>query len=754
VSSSDEPLPEILTDLMRRLPYGSHAHSVLAVRQVAGRAARLVDLPDSLDPRLAAALRSRGVSQLYAHQRASWDAVLEGRDLVVVTPTASGKTLCFNLPVLDAALRDPKAGALYFYPTKALANDQFAALRELTGAIPGGPTVGIYHGDLTEPERTAIMADPPNVLLATPDIVHFNHLPKHVEWRRWWSTLRFVVVDEAHAYRGVFGSHVGHLLRRVRRVAAIYESRPQFIAASATIGNPIEHIANLIGREPVLVDQDGSPQAARDVVVWEPLVYDNTGTPVAFESSERETARLLIASMLAGYSTIVFARSRRWVERIARRATKQLRNGGHHVLADSLVPYRSGYSRERRQEIERGLKDGHIKGVVATNALELGVDIGSLDVAILSTYPGSTMSFRQQAGRAGRRGKPALVLMVASQNPLDRYIAEHPDVLTSSDAEMAATDIANPRIAFGELGLAARESRLTTDDGAVYGESFAVLVDAMQRAGKLTALRSSWEPVGRGPRPIDVPLRTIDGRAYALLVDGRHLGDLDARVVPREAHPGAIYLHDGAAYRVRGTDRESRTIALEPSDEGVYTEPRGEQYIDILSVRASRTRSSLVVRLVDLKVSSTVSAYLEIDEDSGRPRGQPFDIDPVRSNLATVGLAFSAREAGDPAALHAVEHLVRGLAPLTILCDRADLDGHTQIDEYPPTAYVYDRYEGGVGLAERLYESLDRVLEAACDRVDTCECETGCPRCIQSAACLRRNEVLYKAGAAMLLRSV
>jgi DEAD/DEAH box helicase domain-containing protein len=248
-----------------------------------------------------------------------------------------------------------------------------------------------------------------------------------------------------------------------------------------------------------------------------------------------------------------------------------------------------------------------------------------------------------------------------------------------------------------------------------------------------------------------VPLRTIDGRAYALLINGNHLGDLDARVVPREAHAGAIYLHDGAAYRVRGADRETRTIALEPSDEGVYTEPRGDQYIGVVSIRDSRSVGPLLVQLVDLKVTSVVSSYIEIDEDSGNQRGAPFDIEPERSDLTTVGLAFQSPAGSDPAALHAIEHLVRGLAPLTILCDRADLDGHTETMSYPPIAYVYDRYEGGVGLAERLYGSLDRVLEAARDRLQTCDCDTGCPRCIQSAACLKRNEALDKSSGALLL---
>jgi DEAD/DEAH box helicase domain-containing protein len=746
-------LPAMLVDIARASEVRRADLSVRSVVHVPGRAPSQTPLPSDVHPELAIALASYGISSLYAHQAAVWGLVQRGKDAVVVTPTASGKSLCFNLPVVDRCLKYPLAKALYFYPTKALANDQLTALRDLLSHVDPAPNVAVYHGDLSQEEREAIRTNPPNILLATPDILHHQQLPKHATWAGWWANLQFVVIDEAHAYRGVFGSQVGHVVRRIRRIAAHYGTDPIFIAASATIGNPQEHVSNLVGRSPAVVDSDGARQVARDLVIWEPLIIDSRGQAVAFGKSEAEAGRLFVGALRAGHSTIVFAKSRRSVERILRRSRRALINANEPALAGAIEAYRAGYSRERREAIERGLRHGHVKGVVATNALELGIDIGSLDVAILSTYPGSTMSFRQQAGRAGRQDRPALVLMIASQNPLDQYVASSPETLVAASPEHAVVDLANMRVASGQLGCSARERRLTSDDEPLFGAMLRRLVPSLVEDQILMPVPSGWSAGPNAARPRDISLRSIEGRPYALWAGSRRVGEIDARAVPREAHLGAVYLHDGDAYRVQSVDTAARSIQLAAVDDGVLTEPVADRFIDLLSLNDERPAfgGRARVSLGRMKVSTRVIGYREIDEETGRQRGGITSISPMRFDLSSVGIRIEPFAGVDPAGLHGVEHLLRGLAPLTILCDRSDLDGHTDAELAGGSAYVYDRHEGGVGLAERLYEALDPILEAMADRIANCLCVDGCPACVQSGSCLLENDFLDKAATAQLI---
>ncbi len=749
---STQSLPPLLAAMIGRGDFRRPELSVRAVVSLPPVPAVREPMPDDVHPELPIALSRRGIKQLYRHQAEVWRAVRVGRDVVIVTPTASGKSLSFNLPILDRCLKAPDTRALYFYPTKALANDQLTALEELLSAVEKPPSVAVYHGDLSREEREAIRADPPNLLLATPDILHHQQLPKHGSWARWWEGLRFVVVDEAHAYRGVFGTHVAHLIRRIRRTARKYRADPIFIAASATIGNPKEHVENLIGRPPAVVEGDAASQAGRDVVIWDPLILDGRGDPVAFGSSESEAAKLLIASVRADLSTIVFARSRRSVERILRRCRRELERAGEPDRARAIEAYRSGYSRERRQEIEGALRAGELKGVVATNALELGVDIGSLDVAVLSTYPGSTMSFRQQAGRAGRRDRPALVVLISSQNPLDQFVASTPDSLVRAPAEQAVVDLANPKIAAAHFGCAAREHPLTPEDHELYGNVLRALTTTLVQGGVVLEAGAGLIPGPRAPRPRDVSLRSIDGRPYGLYFGAARIGEIDARSVAREAHQGAVYLHDGEAYRVESVDPFSRTIQLTEAPPGILTEPIAERYIDLLSMNGDRTVLAGRARLLlgQLKVSTRVVAYREVEEETGRPRGDVIAISPMRFDLTSVGVRLEPFAGIDPAGMHGVEHLMRALAPLTILCDQSDLDGHTEING-DGAAYVYDRHEGGVGLSERLFGDFDAVVAAMAERVDACGCDDGCPACVQSGSCLLDNDVLDKGATASLL---
>ena len=709
-------------------------------------------MPGSIHHDLRRALLTSGIDHLYRHQVVAWEVATAGRDFVAVTPTASGKSLCFNIPVIDHCIRWPRTRAVYFYPTKALANDQKAALDRLLWHVDEPPTVAVFHGDLDNHERQIVMEDPPNILLATPDILHHQQLPKHDRWRRWWAGLMFVVIDEAHAYRGVFGSHIAHVVRRIRRVAALYDADPQFFAASATIGNPRWHLGELTGRDPVVIDEDGSPQSPRDVAIVSGAL-DDYGMPV--RSTPAEGARLIAAALRAEYSTIGFAQSRRSVERIRRQVGKELHASGHGNLEGSVEGYRAGLSRERRLAIERGLRDGTIKGVIATVALELGIDIGSLDVAVLAGYPGSVMGFRQQAGRAGRRDRPALVVMVASQNPLDQYFAEHPDELLDGRPEDAAIDIMNPYIATGQLGCAAREVSLRRSDAHLYDDRMDGVAQGMCDEDQLRNSAGTFVAVSRTPRPKDVDLRSMGERSYMLFVGDREIGQMDGRYVAREAHPGAIYLHDGDAYRVVHVSHAGHEIHLRPSDEGLLTEPKGERFIELLSSEdeIEALDGHVVVTYGRIHAATSIDEYVELDEYTARARPGSFEVDPPqRTDLYTRGLRLRVSEYVDAMALHGLEHMIRSLAPVTILCDRADLEGHTDHDE--EVAYIYDRHHGGVGLTERLIERFDDVLAVVAGQIRACDCEDGCPTCVQSGSCLMENEWLSKAATLRLMAGV
>lgn len=745
--------PELLTDIASYLRPAPRESQLRAVRTLEPEAADSVPFPDQLGPELRSALASQGIDALYRHQRDSFIAAMSGCDVVVTTRTASGKTLCFNLPVIETALREPSARALYLYPTKALGNDQLAGLERLSRQFRQRVNVAVFTGDTSQDERARIASNPPSILIANPDILHYQQLARHTEWEAWWSNLRFIVVDEAHVYRGVFGSHVAHVIRRAVRIAAHYGASPRFISASATIGNPEDLVGALTGRRPKLVDRDGSPRNRRDVVVWDPPIERMTPTGPIFQSVEVTAAQLLAAALMAGKSCIAFAPTRPLVERIRRRADQELRERKRPDLLEALVSYRAGYDVDRRREIESDLRHGRARAVVSTVALELGVDIGSLDIAILAGYPGSTMSFWQQAGRAGRRDREALILMVVSQNPLDQYLAEHPDRLIDARPEDAAIDASNPMIASGQLACAARELRIRADESDIYGEALPASLELAAERGLVARERRGWIAVSPHGQPDEVSIRSIEDVPYALVLGRDVIGEIGSRYIPREAHPGAIYAHDGVLYRVESVRDLERTVTLRVSHDGVLTNALGERRVTMPAACRERTFARAVLAHGPVGVIDTIRSYYHLDERTRRPRGGPVDLErPMEQSLDTEGIRLRAVDA-DGAAIHALEHLVRAMGSLVVLCDPADLEGHTEL-EGEPTAYVYDRVPGGSGLTGRLFERFDEVLTAARDRVGQCRCREGCPSCIQSGRCMRRNEGLDKAGVLGLLRQL
>lgn len=727
---------------------------MLALRSLPSFEGDYAETPGWLHPTLRRALEARGIERLYSHQRESLDLARKGLDFVVTTRTASGKTFCFNLPVVNASLEDSSIRALYLYPTKALANDQLAVIHDLMRDSPGLVSAAVFTGDTPKDERERIKSRLPNILIGNPDILHYQQLADHISWERWWTGLKYVVIDEAHVYRGVFGSHVAHVLRRLQRIAAHYGARPQFIAASATIANPVELVERLTAREVAHVSVDGSPRASRDIVAWQPAVKAITPTGPVYESVDQTTVGLVVAGMLGGRSVIAFGRSRRQVERLRRDIEVELRSRGRNDMTAQVVSYRAGYDADRRREIERSLRNGSIKAVVSTVALELGVDIGSLDMAVLAGYPGSVMSFWQQAGRAGRRDRPALVMMVTSQNPLDQYLAANPDRLVGAPVESAVLDPANAGVAVGQLTCAARELRLRSAEVDIYGEEVLANVAAGEASGALVAERRGWYAAPGHGRPDDVSLRSIDGHPYALLLHGSPIGVIESRYIPKEAHVGAIYLHDGEAYRVIAIDDLGRTVQLRRSNEGLLTDPFGIRDITVMKALSEVRVGQFDIHLVDLSSADTISAYVHINEFTKRRNGGIVTLDYPRTVvLGTVGLRIQAWTTVWGSSLHAVEHLVRALGTINILCDPSDLEGHTDL-EGGPVAYIYDRNPGGIGLAELLFERIEEVLNVARERVLACECTDGCPACIQSGSCLRRNDELDKVGAARALAPV
>jgi DEAD/DEAH box helicase domain-containing protein len=748
--------PSLLGEITAHLRPAPTADQVRGLESLPARSAEESTIPESMDPRLRRALSSLGIASLYRHQAEAYAAVGEGRDVIVTTSTASGKTLCFNLPILDAILREPATRALYLYPTKALGNDQRAALARLITGTGQRVSVAVFTGDTEQDERDRIRSSPPHILIGNPDIIHFQQLPYHDTWERWWTNLSFIVVDEAHVYRGVFGSHVAHVLRRALRIALHYGASPQVIAASATIGNPEELLEELTGRPPRLISRDGSPRSRRDVVIWHPAVRQWTPLGPIYESVEDTTAHVVTAAMLSGRTAIAFARSRPLVERIRRLVDRELQERGHAHLRERVASYRAGYDVDRRREIEGALRSGSLQAVISTVALELGIDIGSLDVAVLSSYPGSRMSFWQQSGRAGRRDRDALVMLVPSQNPLDQYFCAHPNRLVDAHAEDAALDASNPEVAVGQLACAARELRLTeTRDGDLYGASILRNIPVAEGRGVLVVQRRGWVAApGRG-RPDEVSIRSIDDDRYALLVGRDNIGEIGNRYIPREAHPGAIYLHDGDPYRVLAVDRVSRVVRLKPSEEGLLTNPIGHRDVLVTHEVSRRGVRGLLLeaRFVRVKAVDEIVAYLQIDERTRRPRGGPIELDtPMGLTLDTEAVQLLGDTHLLASALHGVEHMLRALGSLVVLCDATDLEGHTEM-EGQPVAFVFDRNPGGTGLAGRLYDRLEEVADAARDRIAGCPCEEGCPACIQSGTCLRRNDGLDKRATRNLLRA-
>ncbi|HLE98584.1 MAG TPA: DEAD/DEAH box helicase [Gaiellaceae bacterium] len=716
----------------------------------AARDASVEQLPDDLDPRVASALLATGVTSLYRHQAEAWEATRRGENVIVTTGTASGKSLTFNLPVLDAIARDPKTRALYLYPTKALSQDQARALAELRlkGLKPA-----IYDGD-TPGERRWQIRKWANVVLTNPDMLHVGVLPHHDRWGDVLANLRYVVVDEAHVYRGVFGSHVANVLRRLRRLARIYDSEPQFLLASATIANAGELAEALTGEHATVIDRDTSPKAERDVVIWNPPLLD---AELGLRASPLgDAARLLSELTSRGLRTICFAKSRKAAELIHRFTAERVDT----ATASRLAPYRAGYTPEQRREIERRLVEGELLGVTATDALELGIDIGLLDCAISVGFPGTVASLRQQWGRAGRRGH-GLAILVASDDALDQFFAREPEALLSRRVEAAIIDHSNPRILDPHVLAAAFEAPLDEEDATTLGS------EALRRAAELPELERTpagfvWK--GRDYPAARVSLRAGDMDSFTVVdaTTGGLLGLVERERAYSTVHEGAVYLHLGDQYVVESLDLDGRVAVVAPVGVDWYTQVKKETETTIEEPVRVETRLGVELHFGRVSVSEQVVAYAR----KAVRDGSTIDVVPMLMPETTFeteaiwfcpepehleGLEQMPKLLG---ALHAAEHTLIALLPLWAMCDRWDIGGLSTNVHYQtgrPTIFVFDGHAGGVGITARGFDRFEDWVEDTVRLLQRCPCAAGCPSCVQSPKCGNLNGPLDKAGARTLL---
>ena len=714
------------------------------------RTARLESLPGGLDRRVAEALAAGGVTGVYAQQAETWEAAARGEDVIVTTATASGKSLAFNLPVLDAVVREPASRALYLYPTKALTQDQARGLGRLR--LPG-LRPAIYDGD-TEVERRAQIRKTANLILTNPDMLHVGVLPNHDRWGDALHNLRYVVVDEAHVYRGVFGSHVGNVLRRLLRLARVYGAQPQFLLASATIANPGELARALTGRAATVVDVDTSARAERDVVLWNPALLD---PELGVRASSLSEASLLMAALVSrGLRTICFAKSRKAAELIHRFTSDRVDT----ATAARLAPYRAGYTPAQRREIERRLMEGELLGVSATDALELGIDIGELDCAISVGFPGTVASLRQQWGRAGRRGH-GLAILIASEDGLDQFFMREPEALLGRRVEATRLDHANPRVLDPHVCAAAYEGPLQADDAVELGP------EALERAAVLAELERT--PAGFVWKGRDMPagrfsLRSGNQDSFTIVdaTTGSVLGLAERERAYSTVHEGAVYLHLGEQYLVRELDGGTRTAVVEPARVDWYTQVQKDTNTAIEATLRTARVAGVELSFGRVSVTEQVIAYQrKAIADGSTLEVVPLLLPEVTFDTEAIwfcpgpvlldGIEEMPKLLG---ALHAAEHALISLLPLWAMCDRWDIGGlstnvHFQTDL--PTVFVYDGHAGGVGITERGFESFAGWVADTARLLAGCPCANGCPSCVQSPKCGNLNEMLDKHAAALLL---
>ncbi|MGH2744896.1 MAG: DEAD/DEAH box helicase [Thermoleophilaceae bacterium] len=728
----------------------------MATSRETARPGIVTSLPEDVHPSLREALVAAGIESLWSHQADALESARRGHT-IVTTGTASGKSLAFNLPVLDTLASDLAARAFYLYPTKALAQDQARKLSELGGRFLRH---AIYDGDTPREERPAIRQRS-NLILTNPDMLHVGVLPNHRSWGDVLANLAWVVVDEAHVYRGVFGSHVANVLRRLRRLARAYGAEPRFVLTSATIANPRQLAEGLTGVDMLLVDRDGAPHAEREVVMWNPPLVDEALGKRA--SALSEAAKLLAGLVEREVRTICFLKSRRGVELIQRFARLRLEDAGRPDLAERIAPYRAGYTPTQRREIERRLAEGELLAVVATDALELGIDVGDLDAAVCVTFPGTVASLRQMWGRAGRR-ETGLAMYVAGEDALDQFFCRHPDEFLERPVERAILDHESEEIHLAHLAAAAYELPLTPEDEDVFGERWEEHARRLVKQGRLRERGGRYLPRGPGYPAAQIALRSASPDSVAIVESsgGEVIGTVESARAHSAVHPGAVYLHMGVSYEVEDLDLAGRRALVRPFDGDWYTQPKRESETWIEQVRESRGCCGIELSFGIVSVTEQVVAYQK-KRVADHSVLDLLALDMPEQDFVTQALWYELPDAllRDEfplevlqGSLHAAEHGQIAVLPLIAMCDRWDIGGlstafHQQTGR--STIFIYDGHPGGVGITRVGFERFEALVDDALRLISECPCRAGCPSCVQSPKCGNLNEPLNKRGATELL---
>lgn len=739
-----------------------YRNQIAAVRRIPARAAAHSEIHPHVCGQTGDALERLGITRFYSHQAEAIQAVRAGENVVVVTGTASGKTLCYNVPVMEALENDPRARALYIFPTKALAQDQLGKLK-LYGLT--NLKAATYDGDTPKQDRPFVKVGA-NIVLTNPDMLHVGILPYHTTWSDLFRNLRYIVVDEVHMYRGVFGAHVANILRRLRRIAEYYGSRPQFVCASATVTEPGKLVHDLTGVDATVIDRDGSPAGEKVFVFWNPPFLSAKGER---RSANSEAVALFTRLVQAGIRTIVFTKARKTAELILRYARTALKDE-KSPFADRIMAYRAGYTPAERREIEKLLFSGELIGVTSTTALEVGVDIGGLDAVIMTGYPGSTASTWQQAGRAGRGMQQSMAALVAYDDPIDQFLMRNPDYFFSSAHERAIVDNQNPYVLADHLLCAAYELPIANREvEELFGERAWEVLGILGDVGQL-GYNGVWYWSGTDYPAKGVSIRSASSESYNIVSvekGGALLGTVDGASAFDIVHPGAVYLHAGESYVVTHLDLEGRAAYVEKSEVSYYTTPGSKTWAQVEEQLGSKNIGPTEVRFGDVTVGNKVTHFwrkrLFSDETIDKT---PLDLPEVDLGTEAVWVVLPAEltnkliGAGYDllGAIHAVEHASIGILPLIALCDRNDIGGvshpsHPDTDGHA-VIFIYDGHAGGVGIARTAYEHIEELLAATLRTIEDCQCDDGCPGCVQSPKCGNNNEPLDKAGAAYLLREL
>lgn len=722
---------------------------IVHVESLSERTAHPGHLVEPLPAPLRGYLQERSI-ELWSHQAAAIEAARGGDDVILTSGTASGKTLAFNLAVFECLVKDSSATAVYIYPMKALANDQLATLQELDQAASLQLYPSTYDGDTARAKRARIRSQS-QVVLTNPWALHYL-LSKHHHWESFFHNLDVVVVDEAHWYRGVLGTNVAFVLRRLRRVARAYGADPQFILASATIGNPAEHGQALIGRLPVVISDDGAPRGPKDFALWNPLVYSG-------RSMHGQAADLLATFAGQGRSVICFTASRQMAELVARWARDKAPRA-------AISSYRAGYLPAERRALESDLREGRLTGVATTTALELGIDVGSLEVSLLAGYPGTICSTWQQAGRAGRTEAPSLAVLIAFEGPLDQYVMDHPDEIFGRPNEHAVVDLTNPNILKGHLLCAASELPLQPDDAEFFGSGMTAAVDSLTEAGLLVKTSMGHAFHGTFQAADQVSLTGIDTESFEIVREGRLIETMSRRQAMTLAHPGAILLHMGESYRVNELDLEHRIAQVVAEDTQNYTEATVVREVSIIEPERSAAKGRIQQVIGSVKVTEHIPSYKLMSREQVLETS-PLDLPPLSFGTVALWLVLPAELAAEvreknlsyAGGLHAAEHALIHMMPLLSMCDRGDVGGVSMTmnsDLGAAAIFIYDGYPGGIGLARKALAGLDRLATVALARLRECRCqsESGCPSCVYDRNCGNDNQPMDRLAAILVLEAI